>query len=371
MPAARRATRRYSLDKLNQLDPFRAALAFIDGDVEVEGDLVAALQSWLAERRRGPRAWDWLLAVAARARIDRWLQTRARARRDIEFHYDRSNEFYTTFLDRRLVYSCAYFEEPAQSLDAAQAAKLDLVCRKLDLNPGERFLDVGCGWGALVSWAAERYGVEAFGCTLSREQHGACIRLLGERGLAGRARVDLLDYRDVSGRFNKIASIGMVEHVGRSRLPGYFRTLASRLQDDGLLLNHGINRPLGAHEDAATVLLQRRVFPGGELCPLEETLVAAERAGFEVLDVENLRPHYALTCRAWVSRLQQQRAACVRLVGANTYRTWLLYLAASAAGFEAGTTDVYQVLLAKRTPAQKRRLSRQSMYAPRPPSVLV
>ncbi len=261
-----------------------------------------------------------------------------------------------------MVYSCAYFESPDQTLDHAQEAKLDLICRKLDLRAGERFLDIGCGWGALVTWAVEHYGARALGCTLSRRQHEAAVRLIGERGLSDRARVELCDYRDVEGRFAKMASVGMVEHVGRTRLVAYFKALAARLEDSGLLLNHGIVRPSTVREDATGTFLQQRVFPGGELASLEDTIAAAERAGLEVLDAENLRPHYALTCRAWVARLQANRDVCLSLVGRETYRTWLLYLAASAVGFMQGTTDVYQLLLAKRSAAQARHLTRRHMY---------
>jgi cyclopropane-fatty-acyl-phospholipid synthase len=200
------------------------------------------------------------------------------------------------------------------------------------------------------------------GCTLSQRQHEAAVRLIGERGLASRARVDRCDYRDVNGLFSRIASVGMVEHVGRRRLAGYFKTLAGRLEDSGLLLNPGIVRPSIVSEDATGHFLQQRVFPGGELVSLDETIAAAERAGFEVIDLENLRPHYALTCRAWVARLQANREACLALVDQKTYRTWLLYLAASACGFSQGTTDVYQILMAKRSPAQARHLTRRYMF---------
>lgn len=347
--------------RLWRLDAYRAGMAFVNGEFDVEGDLVAAIDAW----SRQPRSLSLpslVLSLLPRLRLERWVQSRATARKNIEFHYDRSNDFYRTFLDSRMVYSCAYFESADDTLDHAQEAKLDLICRKLDLRPGESFLDIGCGWGALVTWAVERYGARAVGCTLSRRQHEAAVRLIGERGLAGRARVDLRDYRDVNGVFAKMASVGMVEHVGRSRLPTYFKTLADRLEDSGLLLNHGIVRPSSVREDATGHFLQQRVFPGGELASLEATIAAAEQAGFEVLDIENLRPHYALTCRAWVARLQANREACVSLVGAETYRTWLLYLASSACGFAQGTTDVYQLLLAKRSAAQMRHLTRRYMY---------
>jgi cyclopropane-fatty-acyl-phospholipid synthase len=347
--------------RLWQLDAYRAGMAFVNGEFEVEGDLVAAIDVW-SQQPRSLSLPSLALSLLPQLRPERWVQSRATARKNIEFHYDRSNEFYRTFLDSRLVYSCAYFESADDTLDRAQEAKLDLICRKLDVRPGEWFLDIGCGWGALVTWAVERYGARGVGCTLSRRQHEAAVRLIGERGLAGRARVDLLDYRDVNGAFAKMASVGMVEHVGRSRLVTYFRTLADRLEDSGLLLNHGIVRPSSVREDAMGHFLQQRVFPGGELASLETTIAAAEQAGFEVLDLENLRPHYALTCRAWVTRLQANLDACVSLVGAETYRTWLLYLASSASGFSQGTTDVYQLLLAKRSPAQMRHLTRRYMF---------
>ena len=347
--------------RILRLDAYRAGMAFVNGEFDVEGDLVAAVDFW-SRRPHVHSLVTLLLAVAPHLRLEHWFQSRAMARHNIEFHYDRSNDFYRTFLDRRMVYSCAYFDRADRTLDQAQEAKLDLVCRKLDLHAGEWFLDIGCGWGALVSWAVERYDARAVGCTLSRRQHEAGVRLIGERGLADRARIELSDYRDLNGQFAKIASIGMVEHVGRKRLPEYFRTIAMRLDDAGLFLNHGIVRPSSTREDSGAQFLQRRVFPGGELASLPEMIGAAEQAGFEVLDVENLRPHYAMTCRAWVQRMQASRERCAELIGESTYRTWLLYLAASACGFAQGTTEVHQMLLAKRTPAQARHLTRRYLF---------
>jgi len=347
-------------NRLWRLDAYRAGLKFLRGEFDVEGDLVAAVRSWsrhAAEPRLAASLFTWL----ARMRPERWWQSRTHAQRNIAFHYDQSNEFYRTFLDRRMVYSCAYFERPDATLEEAQEAKLDLVCRKLDLGAADSFLDVGCGWGALVTWAVERYGSRATGCTLSPQQYDAAIRLIGERGLADRTRIELRDYRDVDGRFTKIASVGMVEHVGRSRLRAYFRTLAARLTDDGLVLNHAIARPSTVRTDAASHFLQRRVFPGGELVSIGEMIAAAEHAGFEAIDVENLRPHYARTCRAWVDRLQANRDACERIVGQETYRTWLLYLAASSASFADGVTEVFQLLLAKRG-TRRTLINRRYMY---------
>ena len=288
------------------------------------------------------------------------MQSRQRAAENIRYHYDRSNEFYKNFLDTRMVYSCAYFERPNLSLDEAQIAKLERICRKLDLRPGDRFLDIGCGWGALLVHAAEHYGVRATGCTLSRSQ----VEYTGEiaRNRAHGAEIDVqeADFRDVDGRFDKIASVGMFEHVGRHRLRRYFRKVDDLLERDGLFLNHTIVRPEFVGESAQTLFLQRKVFPGGELAHLSDIIRVAELTGFEVLDVEDLRPHYALTCRAWVERLRRNANRCLETVDAEVYRTWLLYLAGSAVSFEDGLTSVCQILLAKRS-SPKRRLTRDYM----------
>jgi cyclopropane-fatty-acyl-phospholipid synthase len=347
--------------QLVRFDAYRAGVEFIRGSFDVEGDLPAAIETWVGLGRAATLPY-LLRSLLPRLRVERWIQSRRTARRNIEFHYDRSNDFYRLFLDARLVYSCAYFDTPDATIDDAQAAKLDHICRKLDLRPGDAFLDIGCGWGALVARAAERYGVEATGCTLSMAQYKGATELLADRRLDSRAHIEPRDYRDLTGRFDKIASVGMIEHVGRARLGEYFRTVAARLDDSGLFLNHGIVRPAGVREDAATYFLQRRVFPGSELPHLSHMLDMAAAAGFEVLDVENLRPHYALTCRAWVARLQANRAACLATVDEATYRTWLLYLAGSAINFTRGLSDVYQVLLAKRSPAQVRYLTRRYQY---------
>ncbi|MBI4873517.1 MAG: class I SAM-dependent methyltransferase [Acidobacteria bacterium] len=344
-------------------DAYSAALSFIRGDLDVEGDLVAAVRFQLGRVHRGWR--EHLYAAAARLaphRIETWFQTRARAARNIRYHYDRSEQFYRHFLDRRMVYSCAYFQTPGSPLDEAQLAKLDYICRKLDLRAGERFLDIGCGWGALLIHGAQRYGVRATGCTLGRSQAEYARESAGRQAMGAEVTVHEMDFRDLTGRFDKIASVGMFEHVGRHRLPGYFRKVHDLLEPEGLFLNHGITRPEFLKDEAQTLFVQRRVFPGGELPCLSAVLRAAELAGFEVLDLEDLRPHYALTCRAWIERLRQNAAACLDAVDRATYRTWLLYLAGSAAGFEDGLTNVCQLLLAKRG-SFRGRLTRDYMYA--------
>jgi cyclopropane-fatty-acyl-phospholipid synthase len=343
-------------------DAYSAARSFIRGDIDVTGDLFAAIRWKRAAGTGGFRSGSASRMVRWMPRVESWLQSKARAARNIRFHYDRSNAFFTQFLDSRLVYSCAYFQDPNWSLDQAQAAKLDHICRKLDLRPGERFLDIGCGWGGLVLHAAERYGASATGCTLSLQQFDYARRAVGERGLTGLVTVHEKDYRDLDGGFDKIASVGMFEHVGVRRLPVYFRKVHALLADGGLFLNHGIGRPASVKRDAETLFLLRTVFPGGELTSLGDVARVAEHAGFEILDVENLRPHYALTCKAWVRNLQVNEVACLRAAGRETYRTWLLFLAAAALAFEEGLTDIYQVLMAKRSKPDGRRLTREYIY---------
>jgi len=353
---------RQYLERFRKMDAYSAAMAFIRGEFDVEGDLVAAV----AARSALPRNWKDLVYTAvarfSRARLESLFQTRVQAVRNIRHHYDCSNRFYQQFLDSRMVYSCAYFRDAEWPLEQAQIAKLDHICRKLDLHEGDKFLDVGCGWGGLVLHAAEQFGASSTGCTLSKRQFAYALNLAQGSPHAGRIMILDADYRDLTGRFDKIASVGMFEHVGRRRLGSYFRKVASLLDTNGLFLNHGIMRPQSVSDDAETLFLGKRVFPGGELAHLSDVVRIAESAGLEVLDVENLRPHYALTCREWVRRLQQNPAACLGCVGNVRYRTWLLYLAASAYSFERGQTDVYQVLMAKRASRQRTHLTRDYIY---------
>jgi cyclopropane-fatty-acyl-phospholipid synthase len=276
------------------------------------------------------------------------LRSRRKAALNIGFHYNRSNEFYRQFLDSRLAYSAAHFGDPSASLEDAQREKLERICQDLRLRRGDRFLDIGCGWGGLVVHAAEQFGVHAFGCTLSRQQLEFACESVRTRGLAGRVSIELRDYRDLKGRFDKIASVGMFEHVGRKRLRGYFDKVHLLLEKGGLFLNRGVVRPQGTGDGPDTLFIQRQVFPGAELVHLHDVVREGERAGFEVAGVEDLRMHYALTCRAWVKNLERNVEACKSLVGDKTYRTWLLYLAGSAVGFEEDRISCAQVLFAKR-----------------------
>jgi len=348
--------------------------AYLRGDIDFDGDIWTAVDAGRAfDLRRLGRALPHLArlgfqlrrgaapapALQRVARLSGRRHSRARDLAAVRFHYDVGNDFYALWLDRRLVYSCAYFETPESTLDAAQEAKLDLICRKLRLEPGMRLLDIGCGWGSLVLFAAERYGVEATGITLSAAQAEWAAGEIGRRGLEGRVRVAVRDYRDLDGLgpFDAVASVGMFEHVGRERLAEYFAAALAALRPGGLFLNHGIATT------ATGGLLRKRwlrfgdggflgryVFPDGELVSVEDAVGSARRAGFELLDVQSLRPHYALTLKAWVERLEASTDEARALVGEEVYRTWRLYMAAARGGFEMGSLDVAQLLLARPGP---------------------
>jgi cyclopropane-fatty-acyl-phospholipid synthase len=267
----------------------------------------------------------------------------------IAHHYDVSNEFYALFLDPLMVYTCAYYRDPDGKLEQAQQDKLDHVCRKLELTRGETMLDIGCGWGSLAIWAAQHYGVNARGVTLSRAQADHATARIRREGLADRCRVDHLDYRDLPPdlTFDKIAAVGVIEHVGIPNYPAFFGGVRARLRDGGLYLNHGIVHEFHWKPTSQTEFLYRHVFPNGDLAGLSETLTEIERARLEILDVEGLRLHYARTCRHWVERLRARADEARALAGERTYRTWLLYLTCSAVAFEGGSIGLYQVLTRK------------------------
>jgi cyclopropane-fatty-acyl-phospholipid synthase len=278
--------------------------------------------------------------------------TKSEDRRAIGFHYDVSNEFYQLWLDERMIYSCAYYEDASDSLEQAQRNKIDHICRKLRLMPGQRLLDIGCGWGALIRWAAEHYGVRAHGITLSENQYRHNQRLVREQGLDGLVSVELLDYRDVPGEsvYDKIVSVGMFEHVGLRNLPLYFRTAHRLLKPGGLFLNHGITHDEpGWRRTLSTEFINRYVFPDGELDTVSNVLRVVEQENFEIHDVEALRPHYALTLREWVRRLDARKQEVLEQVPDPVYRVWRLYMAACALEFESGGLGVHQVLTSKRS----------------------
>ena len=294
--------------------------------------------------------------AAPARRLASWARhTRLFDRESIRSHYDVSDDFFGLWLDRRRVYSCAYYRRADDTLEIAQEQKLDHICRKLRLASGERFLDIGCGWGALVMWAAERYGVEAVGVTLSRNQHDYARARIRELGLEGRCEVRLLDYRDVpeTRPFDKIASVGMFEHVGRDNLAAYFGKIARLLRPGGLILNHGITHNVPGQRALGSDIgefIDRYVFPGGELTHVSTVLETLSTQGLEGWDVESLRPHYAKTLWHWVERLEANRAAAIAAVGEKLYRIWRIYMAGSAHAFERGWMSVYQVLAGKPLP---------------------
>jgi cyclopropane-fatty-acyl-phospholipid synthase len=368
-------------------DPLRLAQAYFQGDIDVEGDFFAALnlKNDLNAIRLsfGDRVGAFLTAFRLLAPNDtrsgagshgprlHGIPVKAHSRTEnraaISFHYDVSNEFYRLWLDEERVYSCAYFTSPDESLDQAQRNKLDHICRKLRLRPGERLLDIGCGWGALVCWAARHHGVRAHGITLSQQQFEYAQQRIRTEGLQDLVTVELRDYRDLAGVgvFDKVSSVGMFEHVGLANLPAYLATVMGVLRPGGLFLNHGITHDEeGWNKSLTTEFINRYVFPDGELDCVSNIQLGMERAGFEIHDVEGLRPHYALTLRHWVQRLEANRDAALREVDEPTYRVWRLYMAACALDFEAGTTGVYQILASR--PNQGKwplPLSRGDLYA--------
>lgn len=355
------------------LPPTELALgeAYVRGDFDVEGDLEAAIDAAVAAvtTRRDLRAWMSLAAavlalpkdrgrgaVPRRAALRGRLHSLERDRAAVRHHYDVGNEFWQLWLDRRMVYSCAYFPTGSENLDTAQEAKLELICRKLRLRSDERLLDVGCGWGGLIVYAAEHHGVRAVGITLSEPQARYARARIAAAGLTERCRVEVRDYREFDDRpFDKIASVGMFEHVGRARLRDYYDAAFRLLRPGGLLLNHGITRgplaPRWPRFGPRANFINAHVFPDGELVTVGDALAAAEAAGFEVRDGENLREHYVRTLQLWGGRLQARRDEAVRAVGEGKYRTWRLFMAGSAQGFATGRTSVFQALLARPEPS--------------------
>lgn len=369
--------------------------AFIHSDFDIQGDIFSAfsLVDGIGERTL---SMSEVLSLAGTmlalpksdrerplqrgpARLSGARHSRQRDRAAIQYHYDVGNDFYSLWLDRRMQYSCAYFPTGTEDLDTAQERKLEHICRKLRLQPGERLLDIGCGWGGLAMYAAEKYGAQVLGVTLSKNQAAYASEWIARSGLVGQASVRLQDYRDLETEtFDKIVSVGMFEHVGVKHLPEYFSQAYRLLKPGGLFLNHGISRRPAVHVKRKSFwenfmeprlvgtgsFVQRYVFPDGELAPASEVNLMAEAAGFEVRDVENLREHYALTLRYWVDRLEARQTEAIQASSETTYRTWRLYMAASAYGFESGNINVNQSLLSK--PANGKSglpLTRADLYA--------
>lgn len=333
--------------------------AFVNGAFEIEGDIEAAFRladyllnrKWSAREKLRLGAWALRLAhsYVVGPHLHGRLHSKQRDQQAVSYHYDVSNEFYALWLDKQMLYSCAYFHTPHDDLDTAQRQKLDYCCRKLRLMPGDRLLDIGCGWGGLIIHAAREYGVRALGVTLSRQQQELAQRRIRAAGLADRCEARLLDYRALEEPegFDKIVSVGMVEHVGESHLSEYFHHAYSLLRPGGVFLNHGIGRSGDRPEPTELTFTDVYVFPDSDLSPIATTLGYAEQAGFEVRDVENLREHYALTLRHWLRRLEAHRREAEQMVGQTRYRIWRMYIAGSIHFFRMGRIDVYQTLLAK------------------------
>jgi len=363
-----------------QIGAFAAAV--VEGLVCVEGrmrDIMQVAAHWLqtdplhVRGGRMGRAFSHALA---------WLRSRsvhtlARDAENIRFHYDIGDDFYALWLDPRRVYSCAYFGTADMTLAQAQEAKLDLICRKLRLQPGERLLDIGAGWGALLLWAAEHYGASAYGITLSRRQHEYVRQCIAQRGLQGRVQIELRDWRELAPEqpFDKVVSVGMFEHVGRAHMARYFAAVRRLLRPGALALIHGItaggaeNPRLGA---GMGQFIGRYIFPGGELLHISAALREMARGGLEMVDTENLRPHYARTLWCWSDALEARLPQAQHLLaaqlgpqaGAKALRAWRLYLAGCALGFERGWVAVHQMLCIRPDAGSAYPFNRAYMYQP-------
>jgi cyclopropane-fatty-acyl-phospholipid synthase len=351
------------------------ARAYVTGDIDVEGDIFAALQlrdalprvqlnaaQWVEAFRLGGRATMPRPPIPAEeARLRGRRHSRHRDRIAISYHYDISNDFYRLVLGPSMTYSCAVWPSPDSTLEEAQAAKYELICRKLGLEPTHRLLDVGCGWGGMVMHAGTHHGVEAVGVTLAKRQQEWAAKTVADAGLDSQLQVRLQDYRDVSdGPYDAISSIGMFEHVGLAQLREYFERLYALVKPGGRVLNHGISRqpePISGPSFKLAVrnrarfardgFIDRYVFPDGELHEVGRVVSVMQEVGFEVRHVESLREHYALTLRSWVANLEANWDDAVDAVGEGRARVWRLYMAASALNFEAGRTSIHQVLAAR------------------------
>ena len=357
--------RRPTLDRLIQ--------HYAHGQIGIEGgtliDLGRAIETRGDSRKRlrqmnklglAKALWPFLLAPADKPGSSRAFtgnesgagRKQAENRDFIKFHYDVGNDFYALFLDQQLLYSCAYFTDWDNGLDQAQHDKLEMICRKLRLKPGDRFLDIGCGWGALVYHAAEHHGVVAHGITLSDAQLARAQARIAERGLGARVTVEIRDYANLDGQFDKIASVGMYEHIGLTNADTYFATVRRVLATDGLFLNHAITRRAKKSSQrfrsrAEQRALQKYIFPGGELDDIGNTVRQMEQHGFEVHDVEGWRMHYARTTELWCNRLAGRRDEAIALVGEQTYRIWMAYLAGCSLAFSRGSARIFQTLASK------------------------
>ena len=361
-PTLRFAKRDALVRMVREPNELGMARAWVSGELEVDGNLELALdltEKWRhaplkpsdaipaikAARKLGLLRRSQPPAPEAEIKLQGRLHSAQRDQEAISHHYDVSNEFYRRMLGETMVYSCAYFGSPEDTLDQAQTRKLDLICKKLELKPGERLLDIGCGWGSLMIYAAHHYGVHAVGVTISEEQAALARERIIEAGMQDRCEVRLQDYREVKdGPYDKISSVGMFEHVGRDNLPIYLRQARELIAKDGLFLNHGIVRIGEDHQMQPKSFTQRYVFPDGELHTQGMVITAIENAGFELVDDESLRPHYAETLRRWAINHDSDREAAIAEIGPERERVWRLHNYGAALGFERSRLSVHQVI---------------------------
>ena len=341
-------------------DDIALGTKYVDGEIDVEGDLYLALralpllESAITKAIPAPvQRFRHHSAVLTNQvhRLTHWgkVHSQARDAAAIAHHYDKPPEFFKLFLGSSMVYSCAYFQSFSKTLDEAQTNKMDLICRKLELHSDERFLDIGCGWGSLVLHAAKEYGALSRGISLSEKQVNHAVRRINEQQKLSQCEVELMDFRDLAwqkARFHKIASVGMCEHVGLKNIGGYFHHAYSMLFPRGLFLNHGITRRAGNSRTGPS-FIDRYIFPDGELLTLSEMVNAAESAGFEVRDVEDLREHYEETLHRWVAALNENESEAIKLTDLPTVRTWRLYMSGCAEAFRRGDIAIHQLLLSK------------------------
>ncbi|NIA02606.1 MAG: methyltransferase domain-containing protein [Planctomycetia bacterium] len=363
----------------------RLAECYLTNTIEVEGDLEAlfSFKTYLTKLNLPFMTNVFLLTQALRLPsqghynfIKNWCEkfsSHRNSRNSIAHHYDVSNDFYSLWLDPEMVYSCAYFRDKNQSLAAAQRDKLDYLCRKLRLQPGHTLLDIGCGWGALAIYAARKYGVTVHGITLSEAQQEHALQRVRAEGLEHQVNIELLDYRDLSmdAEYDRVVSVGMFEHIGVRNFPVYFGTVKRVLKPGGLFLNHGITSDTAWQHTPMTRFINRYIFPDGELARISDVADAMEKAGFELLDTEGLRRHYAYTLRHWVKALEENCEEAIQKTSEITYRLWRLYMAGSAHYFEEGSIGVYQLLVGHQRNNLTIPLRRDDLYSDQGLDVIV